>query len=166
MPRGRRKVCTKVLHVGLRALDGDGRLSGAAVSAEVLEGLQSLLVVDLEMSGPNPLMHEVLDLGGVRAQLAPGLTEEEARGESAAEAHRQRRARSIEGHRLQSEGMEDRRGAGGSLRPARRVGRDAVVTGWGIGQDMAFLAESFRRLSRRGRSPSWHSTCNRSPGGC
>jgi DNA polymerase III alpha subunit (gram-positive type) len=28
------------------------------------------------------------------------------------------------------------------------AGRDAVVTGWGIGQDMAFLVETYRRMQQ------------------
>src|SRR3990172_2341606 len=69
-----------ILAAGLRRLEPDGRLTAESGSAGDLHGLTSLFVVDLEMSGPNAQMHEVLDVGGVRAQLAQGVAEEEAWG--------------------------------------------------------------------------------------
>ncbi|MEX0781826.1 MAG: 3'-5' exonuclease [Dehalococcoidia bacterium] len=139
----------EVLSVGLRALEGDGRPSAEAVVAGALEGLESLLVLDLEMSGPNAQMHEVLDLGGVRAQLAPGLTEEEAYGAKVRPKHIGNAvlgALKVVGYSPKAwktaVELEE------AFARLEEVGRDAVVTGWGIGQDMAFLVESFRRLSR------------------
>jgi hypothetical protein len=70
----------ELLARGLRRLDGDGRLLADAGAIEDFEGVTSLFVVDLEMSGPNAQMHEVLDLAGVRAQLSGKLPEEEAWG--------------------------------------------------------------------------------------
>ena len=137
------------LQPGLRALDADGRLAPPSDVSSTVDGLQSLLVVDLEMSGPNPQMHEVLDLGGVRAQLAPGLTEEEAYGAKVRPRHIGNAvpgALKVTGYSPKAwktaVELEE------AFTRLEEVGRDAVVTGWGIGQDMAFLAESFRRLNR------------------
>jgi hypothetical protein len=142
-----------LLATGLRTLGDDGRLSGEPAAVDALDGLQSLLVLDLEMSGPNPQMHEVLDLGGVRAQLAPGLTEEEAYGAKVRPKHI---GNAVPGA-LKVTGYSPKAWkAAVELEEAfarlEEVGRDAVVTGWGIGQDMAFLVESFRRLNRPRRA--------------
>ena len=69
-----------LLQHGLRRLDPEGRLTPQPGTPEDLRGIGALFVVDLEMSGPNAQMHEVLDLAGVRAALAPALPEEEAWG--------------------------------------------------------------------------------------
>ena len=139
----------KTLSVGLRRLGDDGRPNGEPVDAASLEGVVSLMVIDLEMSGPNPQMHEVLDLGGVRVQLAVGLTEEEAYGAKVRPKHIGNAvpgALKVTGYTpkawktaVELEDAVDR---------LTGLGRDAVVTGWGIGQDMAFLVETYRRLSR------------------
>lgn len=132
---------------GLRELDGNGRLTGQAASAAALDGVSCLFVVDLEMSGPNPQVHEILDLGGVRATLGEGLPEEESWGARV----KPRRignavpaALRVVGYSpkawksaLELEAAMDRFAA---------VGRDAVVAGWGMTQDLAFLAEAFRGL--------------------
>ena len=138
-----------LLAPGLRALEDDGRLSGDPASQETLDRVESLLVMDLEMSGPNPQMHEVLDLGGVRAQLSLGLPEEEAYGARVRPRHIGNAvpgALKVVGYSpkawktaIELEEAFDR---------LTELGRDAVITGWGIGQDMAFLVESFRRLNR------------------
>jgi DNA polymerase-3 subunit epsilon len=137
------------LQPGLRALAPDGRPGSEVVEARAFDSVQSLLIVDLEMSGPNPQMHEVLDLGGVRAQLAPGLTEEEAYGAKVRPRHI---GNAVPGA-LKVTGYSPKAWRTAieldeAFSRLEEVGRDAVVTGWGIGQDMAFLAESFRRLNR------------------
>ena len=68
------------LAVGLRRLDAEGRPTTEPVTGEELGQVPGLLVVDLEMSGPNASMHEVLDNGGVRADIAEGLPEQQAWG--------------------------------------------------------------------------------------
>jgi len=137
------------LSAGLRRLEPDGRLKPEAASAEDLHGVASLFVVDLEMSGPNAQMHEVLDVGGVRAELARGIPEEEAWGTRVKPLHIGNAvpgALKVVGYSaknwkaaLKLEEAFDR---------FARLGRDAVIAGWGIGQDMAFLAETFRRLDQ------------------
>ena len=60
-----------LLQPALRALDADGRNAPAPSEPPSLDGITSLFVVDLEMSGPQAQTHEVLDLGGVRCALEP-----------------------------------------------------------------------------------------------
>lgn len=138
-----------ILAAGLRRLEPDGRLTAESGSAEDLHGLTSLFVVDLEMSGPNAQMHEVLDVGGVRAQLARGVAEEEAWGARVKPRHIGNAvpgALKVVGYSakdwksaLELEEAFDR---------FAMLGRDSVITGWGIGQDMTFLVETFRRLQQ------------------
>jgi DNA polymerase III epsilon subunit-like protein len=133
---------------GLRALETDGRMAQAAESAPELTG-SSLYVVDLEMSGPNASMHEVIDIGGVRASLSDGLPEESSWGSRVKPKHI---GNAVPGA-LKVTGYSPKAWKGAvDLEPAmarfEEVGAGAVITGWGISQDMAFLAESFRRVGR------------------
>ena len=136
------------LSTGLRGLDPDGKLQAAPAGIDALAGVSSLLVVDLEMSGPIAQMHEVLDLGGVRAQLAPGLTEEEAYGAKVRPKHIGNAvigALKVTGYSPKAwkaaVELEE------AVEKFTSIGRGAVVTGWGIGQDMAFLVETYKRLN-------------------
>lgn len=138
-----------LLSAGLRRLEPDGRLTPEPASAEDLHGVNSLFVVDLEMSGPNAQMHEILDVGGVRAELTRGIPEEEAWGARVKPRHIGNAvpgALKVVGYSaknwksaLELEAAFDRFAV---------LGRDAVIAGWGIGQDMAFLVETFRRLQQ------------------
>ena len=137
------------LSPGLRTLDADGKPNAETPGGGALENVTSLVVVDLEMSGPNPQMHEVLDLGGVRAQLAPGLTEEEAYGAKVRPKHIGNAvpgALKVTGYTPKAwktaVELEE------AVEKFTAIGRGAVVTGWGIGQDMAFLVETYKRLNR------------------
>ena len=110
-------------------------------------GRHRLYVVDLEMSGPNAQMHEVLDLGGVRTSLAPKLPEEEAWGARVKPKHI---GNAVPGA-LKVVGYSPKAWKSAldleeALEKFSDTGRDAVITGWGIGQDMAFLVETYRRL--------------------
>ncbi len=139
----------ELLKLGLRRLGPDGSLLPETGSLDDLQGVASLFVVDLEMSGPNVQMHEVLDLAGVRAALAPQFPEEEAWGARVRPKHIGNAvpgALKVVGYSpkewrtaLELEEAVERFSA---------TGRDAVVTGWGIGQDMAFLSETYRRLQQ------------------
>lgn len=135
-----------LLAAGLRRLGDDGRLTNEPGDNEQLRSASRLLVVDLEMSGPNVQMHEVLDIGGVLAELREGLPEVEAWGARVKPKHIGNAvpgALKVVGY--SPKGWKDAM----ELRPALdrfvKMGRDAIVAGWGIGQDMAFLVESFRR---------------------
>lgn len=137
------------LAAGLRKLGEDGRLTPEHAGIDVLEGVSSLFVIDLEMSGSNAQLHEVLDVGGVKAALAHGFPEEEAWGARVRPKHIGNAvpgALKVVGYSpkawktaIELEEAFERMAA---------IGRDAVITGWGIGQDMAFLAESFRRVGQ------------------
>ncbi len=137
-----------LLALGLRRLDGDGRLTPDAADMDALDAVESLFVVDLEMSGPNALMHEVLDIGGVRCTLATALAEQESWGARVRPKHI---GNAVPGA-LKVVGYTPREWKSAieleaAFERFASVGRGAVVTGWGIGQDMAFLVESFRRLN-------------------
>lgn len=137
------------LQPGLRLLDAEGKLTQDPGTPEDLTGMPALFVVDLEMSGPNAQMHEVLDVGGVRASLAPLIPEEEAWGARVKPRHIGNAvpgAIKVVGYTpkawksaLELEEAMDKFSS---------LGRDAVITGWGIGQDMAFLSETYRRLQQ------------------
>ncbi|WP_322818145.1 3'-5' exonuclease [Tepidiforma sp.] len=138
-----------VLAMGLRRLDAEGRPTGEPGELGELAGLVSLYVVDLEMSGPNPQVHEILDIAGVRAAIAAGLPEEEAWGARV----RPRRignavpaALKVVGYspKAWKESLE----LEAALERFAVVGRDGVVTGWGMAQDLAFLSEAFRQMGR------------------
>lgn len=135
---------------GLKRLEADGRLSPVAGEEPLgFEGISGLFVVDLEMSGPNAQMHEVLDIGGVRASLAPGVPEEEAWGARVKPRHIGNAvpgALKVVGY--SPKGWKDAMDLEKAFIRFEEVGRGTVITGWGIGQDIAFLSESFRRLKR------------------
>ena len=136
-----------LLGLGLRRLDAEGRLTGEPAGQELLEGVTALFVVDLEMSGPNPQVHEILDIGGVRAALVPGLPEEEAWSARV----RPRRIGNAVPAALKVVGYSPKAwktalDLEAAMERFAAVGRDAVVAGWGMGQDLAFLAEAFRAL--------------------
>lgn len=135
------------LQAGLRRLEPDGRLTSEPAEASDLAGAAALYVVDLEMSGPNASIHEVLDVAGIRAALAPKLPEEESWGGRV----RPKRIGNAVPAALKVVGYTPRAWKTAlELEEAWQrfssLGRDAVITGWGIGQDMAFLVETFKQL--------------------
>ena len=137
------------LRPGLRRLDPEGRLTSEPGVIEDLAGMSSLYVVDLEMSGPNAQMHEVLDLGGVRTSLAPRVPEEQAWGARVKPKHIGNAvpgALKVVGYSPKA--WKTALDLEAALEKFSETGRDAVITGWGIGQDMAFLVETYRRLQQ------------------
>src|SRR5690606_983722 len=134
---------------GLRRLEDDGRVTGESAQLDVLDGHSSLFVVDLEMSGPNAQMHEVLDVGGVRARLDVAIPEEEAWGARIKPKHIGNAvpgALKVVGYTPKA--WKTALDLEAAFERFATLGRDAVITGWGIGQDMAFLVETFRRLGQ------------------
>jgi DNA polymerase III epsilon subunit-like protein len=132
---------------GLRRLDEFGKLTGEAAPPETLAEHTALFVVDLEMSGSNPQLHEVLDVGGVRAALVGMLAEEASWGGRVKPRHignAELGALKVVGYNPKA--WKDAIDLAPAFERFSEVGRGAVITGWGIGQDMAFLAESYRRL--------------------
>ncbi len=138
-----------LLTPGLRKLTPEGQLTTEPAPPETLRDAPSLLVLDLEMSGPNVQQHEVLDVGGVRADLHDGLAELEAWGARVKPKHIGNAvpaALKVVGYT--PKGWRDAIDLGTAMERLAELGRDSVVTGWGMGQDMAFLAESFRRTGK------------------
>ncbi len=138
----------ELLATGLRYLEPDGRLTADPAGRDAFDSAASLFVVDLEMSGPNAQVHEVLDVGGVRCTLAESFPEEEAWGIRVKPKHI---GNAVPGA-LKVVGYTPKEWKNAvdlehAFERFAALGRDAVITGWGIGQDMAFLAESFRRLN-------------------
>lgn len=139
----------EILAPGLRQLTEDGRLTTEAATAASIDGATSLFVVDLEMSGSNAQTHEVLDIGGVRCALAPGLAEEEAWGARVRPRHIGNAvpaALKVVGYSPKAWKTAIELDA--AFARFTELGRGSVITGWGIGQDMAFLVESFRRTDK------------------
>jgi DNA polymerase III alpha subunit (gram-positive type) len=138
-----------ILAPGLRRLDPEGRLTQELAPIEELNGAKSLYIVDLEMSGPNAQMHEVLDLAGVRATLAPKFPEEGSWGERVKPKHI---GNAVPGA-LKVVGYSPKQWKSAleledALAKFSAAGEGAVIAGWGIGQDMAFLVETYRRLNQ------------------
>jgi DNA polymerase III epsilon subunit-like protein len=136
-----------LLALGARPLSSSDAPEEPHSAAELFEGASALFVIDLEMSGPNPLVHEVLDIGGVRASLKDGLPEEGSWGSRI----RPRRIGNADPNALRvvRYNAKDWRNAvalEGAFAEIARLGKDAVVTGWGIRQDLSFLAQTFQVL--------------------
>lgn len=123
----------------------DGSL-GSAEDTSALDGATQLAVVDFEMTGPNPRMHELLDAGMVVCELQPGLAEQTSWGER---IHPRHIGNAVPGA-LRVTGYSPKAwkkaiALEAAVEKLVELGRGAVIAGWGIGQDIAFLVESLRR---------------------
>lgn len=108
-----------------------------------------LLVVDLEMTGSDPQQHEVLEAGCVRVPLRDGLPEESSWGERVRPRHignANPGALRVVGYSPKAWRTAIELEA--AVEKIAAMGVGAVVTGWGIGHDLSFLAEAFRRTQR------------------
>ena len=133
------------LQPGRRALAADGALLPRGEEHDGSIGAR-LLVVDLEMSGPHPREHEVLDLGGVLATVRTGFPEEGSWGTRVRPLHigtAQVGALKVTGY--SSRKWRDAVPLEEAFARLVELGRGATIAGWGITSDMAFLAESARR---------------------
>ena len=138
-----------LLAIGLRSLDEDGRMTPEVADGDVLNTHSHLFVVDLEMSGSNAQLHEVLDLGGVRCVLEAGFAEAESWGGRVKPKHIGNAvpaALKVVGYSPKA--WKDALELAAAFERFAAVGEGAVIAGWGIGQDMAFLAETARRTGR------------------
>lgn len=109
----------------------------------------TLLVVDLEMTGSNPQQHEVLEVACVRVSLREGLPEEASWGERVRPKHI---GTAIPGA-LKVVGYSPKAWRGAieleaAVARLEEMGTGTVLSGWGIGHDLSFLAEAFRRSQR------------------
>ena len=130
---------------GRRALATDGTLLPRDGQHEGRPG-GTLLVVDLEMSGPQPREHEVIDVGGVRATVGEEFPEEASWGARVRPLHigaGQTGALKVAGYSAKK--WRDAIALEEAFARLAELGRGATITGWGIRNDMAFLAESARR---------------------
>ncbi len=137
----------EILSLGLRRLDATGRPTTEPVDAGHFDGHASLIVLDLEMSGPNAQMHEVLELGGVRAGLAHGFPEERSWGAKVKPRHIGNAvpgALKVVGY--SPKGWKDAIDLERAFPQLVALGEGAIVTGWGIGQDLSFLVETCVRV--------------------
>ena len=133
------------LQPGRRALAADGTLLPREEQHDGAPGA-TLLVVDLEMSGPSPREHEVIDIGGVLAPVARGFPEQGAWGSRVRPLHigtANPGALKVTGY--SSRKWRDAVPLEEAFERVVELGRGATIAGWGIGSDMAFLAESARR---------------------
>ena len=134
------------LQPGVRALAEDGALLPASAPPASAAG-EALLVVDLEMSGANPREHEVIDIGGVLAKTAEAFPESGSWGSRVRPLH----IGTADHAALKVAGYEPKawRKAVPLEEAFTRVvdlGRGATIAGWGISNDIAFLAETARRV--------------------
>lgn len=133
---------------GFRAIDEGGRLVPGTTPEADLSAHAAVLVVDLEMSGANAQVHEILDAGGVRAAIAPGFPEDRSWGARV----KPRRIGNAEIGALKVVGYSPKNWRD-AIEPEAAIaeladlGRGAVITGWGISGDLAFLAEAVRRAT-------------------
>ena len=135
------------LHPGLSHITPEGKRVPGEVAVEILESETALIVLDLEMSGPNPQQHEVLEIGGVRATLAPSLPEERSWGAKVKPKHIGTAipgALKVVGYSPKA--WKDAMDLDPAVRALVELGQGAVLTGWGIGQDLTFIIESLRRI--------------------
>lgn len=131
---------------GLRRISPEFALQPSPEEAAALDGA-ALLVIDFEMSGPNPQLHEVLEVGGVRARLAPELPEERSWGGRVRPKHIGNAvpgALKVVGYSPKK--WRDAVELEAAVAAVAELGHGAIVTGWGIGHDIAFLGESLRRV--------------------
>lgn len=142
-------VLHDLLLPALKPLDAEGKYSQDQVDPAILVEVTSLYVVDLEMSGPNAQLHEVLDIGGVRCTLHETLAEEASWGARVKPKHIGNAipgALKVVGYSPKA--WKDALELGHAYERFEQVGKGAIITGWGINQDMAFLVESAKRLGR------------------
>ncbi len=133
------------LEHGWRALGADGALLPRRERGDA-ETPARLLVVDLEMSGPRPREHEVIDIGGVLADAGAGFAERGAWGARVKPLHiGTADAGSLKVAGYSPRGWRDAIPLAEAFARIAELGRGATIAGWGIKSDMAFLAECARR---------------------
>jgi DNA polymerase-3 subunit epsilon len=135
----------EMLAPGLRAApeDAPGDLRVA------LEASGALLVIDFEMSGANPLQHEILEAGCVRVLLSDGLPEVSSWGDRVRPLHiGNAEPAALKVVNYSPKGWRQAIDLDAAVARLAEIGAGAVVAGWGIGNDLRFLAEILRRTGR------------------
>jgi DNA polymerase-3 subunit epsilon len=125
-----------------------GETPGEA-AIEALAASSALLVIDLEMSGPNPMQHEVLEAGCVRATIAVEFPEEASWGERVKPRHIGNAVHgALKVVNYSPRAWKDAIDLEAATAKLADVGAGTVITGWGISNDLRFLTEMMRRGER------------------
>ncbi len=134
-----------ILAPGLRWVDANTRQADRPAPPEALEG-KELCILDLEMSGPDPQVHEILDIGAVRVFLEEGLPEEASFGTKVRPKHigtANQASLRIVGYSPKA--WRDAVSLEDAVAELVEFGAGAVLAGWGIRLDLAFLFEALER---------------------
>lgn len=133
------------LQAAARVLDGEGAFVEDTVPPDAFEGAR-LFILDAEMSGPNPAMHELLDIGWVVATVGEPIAETSSWGSKVRPKHIGNGE--IGALKVVGYNPRDWKSAIELEQAVERMvedGRETIFAGWGFGQDLAFVAESLRR---------------------
>jgi DNA polymerase III epsilon subunit-like protein len=128
-----------------RLLDGDGAFVDDTVAEDAFRDAR-LFILDAEMSGPNPAMHELLDIGWVVASAAEPIAELSSWGSKVRPKHignAEIGALKVVGYSPRD--WKDAIELEAAMERLVADGAGAIFAGWGFGQDLAFVAESLRR---------------------
>lgn len=134
-----------ILTPGLRSVDVQARQAEGAAPPEALEG-KELCILDLEMSGSDPRVHEILDIGAVRVSLEEGLPEEASFGTKVRPKHigtANPAALRVVGYSPKA--WRDAVPLEDAIAELVEFGAGTVLAGWGIRMDLAFLFEALER---------------------
>jgi DNA polymerase III alpha subunit (gram-positive type) len=132
----------ELLAFGAVAYDPELPVDGVAAA---IEGLERLFIADFEMSGPNPVVHEVLDVGWVIVDPGAALAEISSWGSRV----KPRRIGNAEIGALKVVGYSPkawREAVELEATVAKLIeeGSGAAFVGWGFNQDLAFVNELLR----------------------
>lgn len=134
-----------ILAPGLRLVDLESRRADAPASPEALAG-RELCILDLEMSGPDPQVHEILDIGAVRVSLEEGLPEEASFGTRVRPKHigtANQASLRVVGYSPKA--WRDAVPLEEAIAELVEFAAGTVLAGWGIRLDLAFLCEALER---------------------
>ena len=137
------------LESGLKRIRTDGSFENQKI-AETQNLSEKLLMIDLEMSGPNPREHEVLDVGGVLVKSETGFPEISSWGSKVRPLHiGTGNSEALATVAYTSKKWRDSISLEEAFEEISRIGKDTIITGWGIKQDLLFLKETYRRLNEK-----------------
>ncbi len=139
------RTLASILLPGLRLIDLNERQATEQAALSDI-GDADLCVLDLEMSGPNPQVHEILDIGAVRVALEEGLPEEASFGTRVRPKHigtADQGALKVVGYSPRA--WRDALSLEEAMEELVEFGSGAILAGWGIRLDLAFLLEALER---------------------
>tara|TARA_B100000686_G_C16764800_1_gene961078 strand:+ start:1517 stop:2164 length:648 start_codon:yes stop_codon:yes gene_type:complete len=137
------------LQPGFKRIGTDGSFENQKIS-EIQNLSAELLVIDLEMSGPNPREHEVLDVGGILVKSETGFPEVSSWGSKVRPLHiGTGNLEALATVAYTSKKWRDSISLEEAFEKISKIGKDTIITGWGIKQDLLFLTETYRRLNEK-----------------